>query len=362
MSVTSAFAALAPQVLDRSGLLRSGIPERAIPAAISSGGLLRLRRGWYIDTPTWNQAEDRDRQVAAILASTRASENQRRRAPSGDPAISHRSAATLHDLPIWSRWIRAGAPSAPPELVQVSASPTSRGNAGHSTKRHRVRLASSDVEVVQGIRRTTLQRTLFDLARTEPFPIALACADSALRRSSRSGYRVDTTAWKAWRRDMLDRAAQFPRGPGVRAVRALAELAHPLADSPLESVSRLRLLQLGIDVEPQYPVPAEDGGTLRLDFRFNGLEIFGECDGRVKYLDEDLRGGRTAGEIVFAEKLRHDWICGTTGMRGVRWGAPHAATAHRLEARLRGFHVPVPGTATLAHGRDIADFLNRLPQ
>lgn len=82
----------------------------------------------------------------------------------------------------------------------------------------------------------------------------------------------------------------------------------------------------------------------------------------MKYFEKEVRGGRTADEIAYAEKLRYDWICGTTGMRGVRWGASHAVTANRLAARLREFRIRVPGTATLSHGRDIADFLNRLPR
>ena len=90
-------------------------------------------------------------------------------------------------------------------------------------------------------------------------------------------------------------------------------------------------------------MPAESGSTLYLDFHFVGLRVFGECDGRSKYTDPILRGSRTAEEVVYAEKRRHDWIVGTTGMRVIRWGAADVRTAARFADRLRAFGVPVPG-------------------
>lgn len=364
MSVRSALAEVAPLVLDRAGLVRAGVSERSIPEAVRSGVLRRLRAGWYIDAVAWNRASDRTRHLAATLAASRAHTRERTGSAHAGPGqlLSHRSAATLHGLPVWSRWIRAGSPIADPALVHETVPPGSRNGSAASTKRHRSPIGGAEVARVEGFRCTALQRTVFDLARTEPFAVALACADESLRRTARNGYRVDHEGWDAWRRALLERAAQLPRGRGVRAVRALAALAHPLADSPLESVSRLRLLQLGIDAELQFPVPAEDGGTLRLDFRFAGLGLFGECDGRAKYSDEGLRQGRTAEDISYAEKLRYDWICGSTGMRGVRWGAAQAVSAERLADRLRAFRVPVPGTATGRYGPEIAGFLNRLPR
>lgn len=364
MSVRSALAEIAPLVLDRSGLVRAGFPERAIPDAVRTGALRRLRPGWYIDAAFWNRANDRDRHLAAILAANPPRAHTRTDSAGGDPGrlLSHLSAATLHGLPVWSRWIRAGSLTPDPTTLHEVVPPGAANGGSPSTRRHRLPLGDAEVVRIEGFRCTALHRTVFDLARTEPFAVALACADEVLRRTARVRYRVDHEAWDAWRRALLERAARLPRGRGVRAVRALAALAHPLADSPLESVSRLRLLQLGIDVELQYPVPAEDGGTLRLDFRFVGLELFGECDGRAKYVDEELRQGRTADDISYAEKLRYDWVCGTTDMRGVRWGAAQAASADRLAARLRAFRVAVPGTATLSYGSEVADFLNRLPR
>ncbi|MBK0418330.1 type IV toxin-antitoxin system AbiEi family antitoxin domain-containing protein [Leucobacter sp. CSA1] len=343
-----------PHLLTTRQLLRSGMSQRSVTAAVRAERLHRLRPGWYAPASFWAGAKDEELQLAALSAFDRS-----RRAPA---VLSHVSAATLLRFPVWSAWLRDGHGPLDPRVVHATVPPSSRGNSPPSVRRHRCALDAVDTMRSAGILCTTPDRTLFDLARSEPFPAALACADAVLRRSVRFGAEVDVDAWRRWREGLLGRAAALPHGRGVRAVRALAHLAHPLSDSPLESMSRLRLLQLGIDVEPQHPVPAESGGTLRLDFLFTGLGIFGECDGKAKYFDPGLLGGRTAEDVVYDEKLRYDWICGVTGMRGVRWGASHAARADRLAGRLRSFDVPVPGYPTRSYGPEIAAFLDRLPR
>ena len=354
-SLNTTLHRISPAVLSRDQVLQSGVPRHRIRTLIENRTLHRIRIGWYIDGSRWASMRAEEQHLVAIIALLR---DGRVRAP----IFSHRSAATLFELPIWSDWIHGRSPIPDPSLTHILVRPRSHGNPPGRTRRHRTLWSDTEVDQIEGVRCTTMQRTLLDVARSEPFPVALACADAVLRRTVRSEYLIDEPAWQDWRDSMLARASELSGGRGVTAARAIAALAHPLADSPLESVSRLRLLQLGIDVDLQHPVPAEDGGTLRLDFRFAGLEVFGECDGKVKYLDEDTRGERTSEQIAYSEKLRYDWICGTTGMRGVRWGVSHVVTAHRLAARLREFRIAVPGTATLSHGPEVADFLNRLPQ
>jgi hypothetical protein len=84
--------------------------------------------------------------------------------------------------------------------------------------------------------------------------------------------------------------------PGVATARAVAELADGRAESPLESLSRWRLHEAG--VEP--PVPQVriwiDTVEWRVDFLWPECAVVGEADGRGKY--------RQAPDALWREKLR----------------------------------------------------------
>lgn len=110
----------------------------------------------------------------------------------------------------------------------------------------------------------------------------------------------------------------------------------------LESVSRLQLLRLGFEVELQVPVASPSGGYLYMDFELLGLRVYGECDGDFKYTDPELRGDRTADEVVVKEKKRDNWVSGLTNYKMAHWGARDAMTTHRLGQLLKGYHVPLP--------------------
>lgn len=244
--------------------------------------------------------------------------------------------------------------------MHITVPTHAHGSETGTTFRHRNVLAANERVALAGFVLTSAERTVFDLARSEPFPIALACADAYVKRAFIVGRNIDHASLQAWRERMIQRADHMPRGRGMGAVRALAAIANPLADSPLESVSRLRLLQLGIVPELQVGVPSERGGTYFLDFLIRELGVFGECDGKSKYTNAALRAGRTAEEIVYAEKRRHDWIAGSQGLRGIRWGAAEAISAAILEQHLRAQGTHVPGRPTRSYGAQVARFLGGL--
>ena len=339
-------------------LHRLGLTARSIAERTADGELTRLRRGWYAETAALNTVSPPTRQLAAMRAAHQAT-------PSG-VLFGHRSAATAHDLPVWSDWLRAtggGAPlpSLEKQLITEQLVPPGFRAARSTFVRYRQgTVPDTDRCTVAGVPVTSVDRTLFDLARSEPFEVALACADQHLRRTFRAGPHVDIARWRDWQAMFRKRITQAAGVPGIRRVRALAALADPRADSPLESVSRLRLTQLGIDVEPQFAVRGERGGTYYTDFWFIDAPFFGECDGKHKYTDPALRGARSAEEVVVREKRRHDWITGSTGRRGVRWGAADAMSAATLSARLAAFGVPVPGTPSERTDPATATLLRRL--
>ncbi|CAG7622043.1 hypothetical protein ACFPZL_10275 [Leucobacter soli] len=363
MQVEEKLALIAQHLFHAADLARNGYTARDIAAAVESGRFIRMRRGWYLDGGRWEDGEAADRHLAALLAANASAPGAR--------IFSHRSAATLHGLPVWSGWLgaAAGLGSSLPEAAerdrQLAVEVIARGSvSGPSTPRlvrHRCELADADIGVFGGFTCTSPERTIVDLARTEPFAVAFACAEKHLRRIACTGRGVDLEAWAAWRERMLERVRRRPRMRGSVAVRMIAVLAGPESESELESISRLRLLQLGFEAEQQVPVRSETGGSLYLDFVLRGLGLFGECDGRAKYTDPEFRGGRSADQVLYDEKRRHDWVSGSTGWRGIRWGAPDLITVGRFGRRLREFRVPVPGAPTRAYGAEAAAFLRRLP-
>lgn len=349
-------AELAQDLLSTRELFQTGLTERNITSRVRSGELARLRQGAYLHGARWSAASPADRHLTAMIAAQQAATNRH--------VFSHRSAATLHGLPAWSAWLARifGSPVrgfADPKAVEVTH-PMRHGSQSEFMIHHRGALSAADIVTAIGFSCTSPERTVIDLARTEPFGIALACTDALLRHMFRLGRQLDTQSWRSWQAQLIDYTLRHRGHRGMSTVRVLAALADPRSDSPLESVSRLRFLQLGIPVELQTPVPAEDNGTLYLDFTFPGLNIFGECDGRAKYTDEDLLGDQTPTEVLLKEKDRHDWVTGSTKMRGVRWGASHVTSAAVFAKRLRAFGIPVPGFPSPELDRETRSLLHRL--
>ena len=140
----------------------------------------------------------------------------------------------------------------------------------------------------------------------------------------------------------------------------LAQLADARAESPLETASRLRFQQLGIAVELQVPVPAPDGGLYFVDFLLPELGVWGECDGKSKYVGPDT-GGHATAETLYAEKRRHDWITGTMNLRGIRWGVREVLTLDRFARHLSAHGIAVPGLPSHEFDAETRSFLARVP-
>ena len=363
---TAAISTTPLRLASTSDLRQRGHSKRSIAAEVEAGDLVRIRTGWYANGSAWEGVAPQTRHLAAIRAahlasiartSTGTSTGAGTRTSTSTntntgPVFSHRSAATLHGLPVWSKWLakvfpdprRQAAPD--PKTVHVVHA-TRHGRPREWLVRHRSTLSPPDrctavIKPHGELECTSATRTIIDLARTEPFGIALACTDAYLRREFRVRRRVDLASWHRWRERLLAQLHEAPRQRGAVAIRCLTLLADPRSDSVLETVSRLRFIQLGIDVELQTCIPSENGGELYLDFLLVGHNIFGECDGKIKYTDESLRGKLSPEEVVYAEKRRHDWITGSTGMRGIRWGASDVETLEKFRTRLRSFGIEPP--------------------
>ncbi|MGJ9425580.1 hypothetical protein ACHABX_07005 [Nesterenkonia halotolerans] len=125
----------------------------------------------------------------------------------------------------------------------------------------------------------------------------------------------------------------------TRWQRAL-QFADALSESAGESLSRVRIHELGFE-PPVLQVSFELGSTeARVDFYWPGCGVVGEFDGKVKYLRADELSGVSVEEVVWREKLREDALR-ARGLRVVRWTWDDLRRPGALEARLRAAGVPL---------------------
>jgi hypothetical protein len=311
----------------REDLLALGCTERDIDGLVASQRLTRVRRNRYIDTAEnlalWNEG----RHLIQIAALQMNSGPQR-------PVFWGPSAAVLHGLPLYRLT---------PAHVHTAILGARHGRTRAGTMQHNVDVPTEDIVEIEGIRCTSLDRTLLDLACSTPATTALSAADAALGRESVRGHRQDSERAMLWHARMAARADRS-RVRGIRRARWILEFADGRAQLPGESVSRFLLHQLGFrEVLLQVPVTGAEGRNYWLDFGFPRSRTFGEFDGQGKYVDEELRGDRTVEQVVLDEKRREDDVRGVTGWRFARWEDRHISSADTLGKRLAAFGVHPPG-------------------
>lgn len=315
--------------------LDAGVSRRELARLLHTGVWHRIGKGYVVEMTTWANWRVEQRHLARVIVAAKESR--------GIPIFSHQSAAALLGLPFW------GCTDSPPHVISLSAHGRS-----DSLVRHELDVPEDDITESWGFTHTTPNRTLVDLSMLSPAPESLvATADVVLGRSARSGRHVDSDAAGQWHEEMAARTLAAAGKRGVRLLRTIVDFADARADSPLESVSRWRFHEFNISVIPQFEVPARNGGWYFVDFFLPDHGVFGECDGRTKYLDPALRGNLSVGQMVLQEKDREDWVAATTNSRFIRWGASEASTTRRFGSMLTAFRIPfttkVPRSRLLTH-------------
>ena len=141
-------------------------------------------------------------------------------------------------------------------------------------------LRRDDVVLLDGLRVTSPVRTAWDLGRLAHRDIAIGALDGLLRHGDFS------------HDELLTGVERFRRQRGVVQLRALTPLADPRAESPGESVLRLRWLDLPSlpPPTPQVPVRDERGFEIyRLDLGVEELRFAAEYDGEEHHTTETDR-------------------------------------------------------------------------
>ena len=229
-----------------------------------------------------------------------------------DSVVSHSSAAVLHGLPVWDRY-----------LTQVHLT-RARGYGGRKLRWTHLHVAPIDgfeTANVDGIRCTGMARTVTDLARTLPTRQAVAAGDRALVLGlDQSSLTLALARAKGW--------------PGIRRARRVIEFLDARSESPGESHSRVVLSEIGREPSHlQYEVRDPLGRVVaRTDFCWDDQRTIGEFDGRIKY-GKDLNPGQDIEEVLFEEKRREDAIR-DLGWQVVRWTWRDLAAPGQLRNRI----------------------------
>ena len=176
---------------------------------------------------------------------------------------------------------------------------------------------------------TGFDRTAVDLAMTLPMTEAVVALDRLL-------------ALGADRDAVLDGVARRGRKGRRRALRSVG-FADAAADSVGESLVRVRLDEYGAPTPVlQRRFTTSDGPDIVVDFWLPDQGVVIEFDGEVKYRDAVLRGGRSAEDVVIAEKYREDRLRSFPEVRSViRYGWKDVWDESAFRAKLRNARVPM---------------------
>lgn len=272
-------------LFSRSDALAAGWTDDAIAHAVTIGRWRRLSPGVY--APAAAAANVLSSPAAARGAELLLARSAQRTCPRA--VISHGSAALMWDLPTLGNGSRP--------CVTVAAGTALRGLA--AVHLHRAGLPAAEVVTVGGARITSAARTVCDVARECGSDAGVVAADAALRA------RLVTPA------QLGAQVSRCARWPGIASARRAVALADPLSESPLESLSRLRIAAAGLPTPELQVEIGDDLGTFvgRLDFYWPEYGVAGEADGNLKYTDRS----------VLVDERRRQRRLESLGLVVVRW-------------------------------------------
>lgn len=278
-----------------------GLSRGRIRAAVSAGALLCPRRGIVVPASDWAEAGTTERHRWAVRAALLAYPGS---------WASHTSATQLHGIAVLAPRPVDGVP-----VVHISRPGVTLHEPALVV--HGQVSPSEHVSDVQGLPCSTLVRATIEVAARRSLAHAVAVMDTGMRVSlARDHADVRRAALDGALRASLfatwDAAvAPYTRHRWVTTVRKAIRWADPSAESFLESISRVAMVQGGLP-RPRCGVPmlGDDGRTYWLDFWWDDERVIGEADGLGKYRDRD---------DLLAEKHRQEAL-ETRARAVVRWG------------------------------------------
>lgn len=279
-----------------------------------NGKVVRTFRSLYALTAWWNKLDDIEQNVCL--------------------------ARTLAD--IHPEWVFCGPTAAailgfsPPysslREIHVAIEPWVRHRDSDGIRFHRMQ--NYDIAHANGLRVTSAERTAFDCMRTLPFSYGLAVADAATRALGWD----DLHLWDY----VLE--GDFGRAHGISRARLVALLVDARSESGGESIARANMIREGF-LMPELQLQVHGlnpGGVYRVDFAWiqqSERPIFGELDGRAKYVDAGMLGNEDTLDVLLRERRREsDLTLASASI--VRFSFKEAASRRALAQRLDAFSVP----------------------
>jgi hypothetical protein len=296
-------------IIRRRERLHTGDSLSDLNRSLKRGDLVAVAPGTYLPSVAWNALGPRRRHRLRVLASVIRLKSE--------PVISHFAAAAIWGLEVWGRW---------PTTIDVLVA-SGKGRSSGSIRRHGADLSRHEVTLYGGFAVTTPAQTAVDIASIVPFAEAVVTIDSA-RRETAAGLPLATYS-------QLRAACERLRGTaGSARASAALEFSSGLAESPLESVSRVRIAEAGFaDPVLQHPFRLRDGRLARVDFWWPEEGIIGEADGRGKYAGAVGDAAATRASVI-AEKNRENELRRlSSGI--VRWEHADVTRPGRLSSLLR---------------------------
>ena len=277
-------------LIPAEALRASGMNSHAVDSLLKRGELVRVRRGWYVLGPHWEKIGADGRYRLFVRATAARAER--------DLMYSHHSAAVLHGLPMIGPW---------PQGVHAIDPDTAGGSSSRLLTTHRGPVDPSPL-VIDGVRVTSLSRTLVDMAATTSFLVGVTMVDHVLHREAaqmataqRSGSVGTPPITQTTLLTELDWA--HPRN-GHRAAERAITFANGLSANPGESLGRVRFEELGFEI-PELQVRFDvNGRTYYVDYFWRRVRKIGEFDGHIKYTRAAVMAGRNIVQVVSDEKDR----------------------------------------------------------
>ncbi|MGV8884468.1 MAG: hypothetical protein ACOH1T_02605 [Microbacteriaceae bacterium] len=302
-----------PDIVRLSRDCATSSERSALSLDAKRGVLVRVASGAYVDAAYWRTLDEHHRHLTLITVA---------RSLNDDLVLSHASAAALWRLPWLGVW-----PTRVDVIVRAKGGGASTALlARHSTGPPR------DTVAIDGVRVTTLARTVVDLASRLSFGEAVALADAAVRRGEHPVHGLSSagSGKDALRAELENVPVSHGRSRAGRVI----EFADGRADRPGESLSRATMSAARISApELQVELRGASGRSYWVDFWWPEFCVFGEFDGRVKYSDPVFLRGRSPEQALYDEKLREDDLR-AAGRGCARWNWEVARSIPQLRARL----------------------------
>jgi len=322
-----------PGLIDTAAILRTQHATDFIHREFGAGKLVRLRRGFYVRTEDWLRARPSVRFAWSTTAVARSVKGA---------VLCGETAALASGLPILRTPTCVELATTLPGRSGIRRSPFlvlgADGPAREAREKRsyplRYCLKTATEPVLQGeFRCTGLIQTAMDVMVSGNLSSALVVADGLARKLFAEGALAANANLLAVP-EIAAGIAEQPYASFRSRAGLVAVLASPLVESVGESYSRAVIEFLGFP-QPELQHPFHDRGGLigRGDFWWPVQGVVGEFDGKGKYVDPAVRGGITAEEAVYREKLREDRIR-ALGHGFVRWSWADVDNPDRLRRKL----------------------------